>query len=134
MVAAPIGTRGAAPCGSLFRGTEGYVNPHSWNNVRVCSTDQHQPRTRGRFGSNAFVRDADSDNLESGDVNPVTLDLDQVGIFTLECRANESSFYFSLHVRSSQDGCVPDLVDAIGLNRVDDVIFSSVDVNPRFTA
>jgi hypothetical protein len=96
--------------GSPFRGTEGYVNSRSRHNLRVRSTNQHQSRTCGGFRSNAFVRQTNPKNLERCDVYPVALNFDQVGIFTLETGADDSSFYFSLHAPSSQGGFTTDLL------------------------
>ena len=107
---APASTHGTMLC---VRRTNGYFNPHSRNYLGVRPTNQHQPRTCGGFGGNAFVGQTDSDNLEGSDVYPVALNFDQVGIFTLERCADDSAFYFSLHAASSQSGLMADLPNGL---------------------
>jgi hypothetical protein len=112
IVPAPASTHWTTQC---VRKTNGYFHPHPRNYLSVRSTNQHQPRTCGGFGGNAFVGQTYPDNLERSDVYPVALNFDQVGIFTLKRCADDSAFYFSLHAASSQGGLMADLPHSIGL-------------------
>ena len=97
-------------CSGSVRRTDSNFDPRSWHNLRVRSTNQHQSRTCGGFRSNAFVRQTNPEDLVRRDVYPVALNFDQVGIFTLEPGADDSSLYFSLHAPSSQGGFTADLL------------------------